>query len=75
MNPRLATALAAFAVLGVIAGFVLHGKVLAVVAIMLAYFAVRTVIADRMRAQSERERSLSDPESPQNDTFLPPQNG
>lgn len=59
MNKRLATALAAFGVLGVVAAFVLHGKTLLVVLILFAYFAVRTVIADRMRAQRESERDAS----------------
>jgi uncharacterized membrane protein len=61
MNKRLYTALAAFAALGVVASFVLHGKPLLVVLILFAYFAVRTVIADRVRAQSESERRVSEP--------------
>ena len=60
MNKRLATALAAFAALGVVASFVLHGKPLLVVLILFAYFAVRSVIADRMRAQNEAEHNVSE---------------
>ncbi len=55
VNKRLATALCAYGLLGVVAAFAVHGKVLGVVVLILAYFAVRTVIADRMRLQAERE--------------------
>ena len=60
MNKRLATALAAFAALGVVASFLLHGKPLLVVLILFAYFAFRTVIADRMRIQREKEERVSE---------------
>jgi hypothetical protein len=63
MNKRLATALAAFAALGVVASFLLHGKPLLVVLILFAYFAVRTVIADRMRIQRESEQPVSEQDS------------
>jgi hypothetical protein len=45
MTKRLATALAAYAVLSVIAFFVLKGTALYVVLILFGYFAVRTLIA------------------------------
>lgn len=56
MSKRLATALAAFAALGVVASFVLHGKPLLVVLILFGYFAVRSLIAEKIRAQNESER-------------------
>ena len=70
MHKRLATALAAYAALGVIAPFAVHGKVLWVVLILLAYFAVRTFIADRIRQQSEQEwaeRSQAEEDRPERD--------
>jgi len=45
MKKRLITALAAYAVLGVIASFLLHGAPLYVVLILFAMFALRAVIA------------------------------
>ena len=57
MNKRLATALAAYAALGVLAAFILQGKPLLVVLILFGYFAVRSVIADRMRVQRESEQN------------------
>jgi hypothetical protein len=58
MKKRLATAMAAYAALGVIAAFVLHGTPLAVVLILFGYFAFRTLIAAKIRSQAERD---SDP--------------
>jgi hypothetical protein len=55
--------MAAYAALGVIAFFAVHGQVLWVVLILLGYFAVRTVIADRIRLQSEREQRDRDESS------------
>lgn len=71
MSKRLATALAAFAALGVVAFFVLRGKPLLVVLILFGYFAVRSLIAEKMRAQREPEQNMkfqsgtenTDPES------------
>jgi hypothetical protein len=48
MNKRLAMALAAYAVLIGAAFFLLHGKILYAVLILLAGLAIKTVAADRM---------------------------
>jgi hypothetical protein len=45
MNKRLASALAAYAILAGVAAIVLHGKMLYAIWILFAYFAIRTVIA------------------------------
>ncbi len=49
MNKRLVTALAAYAVLGIVAYFLVKGTALYVVLILFAYFALRTVIAYKAR--------------------------
>ena len=59
MNKRLAGSLVAFAVLAVVASYLLHGKVLAVVLILYGYFAVRTVIADKLKSQNDSLRDES----------------
>jgi hypothetical protein len=56
MNNRLATALAAYAGLAVIALLVLQGKPRWVVLILMVYFAFRTIVAEKMRAQRESIR-------------------
>jgi hypothetical protein len=55
MNKRLLTAMAAYAALGIVAAFLLHGRVLLVVLILFGYFAVRTFIAEKIRQQAEAE--------------------
>jgi hypothetical protein len=57
MSKRLATALAAFAALGVVASFVLHGTPLLVVLILFGLFAVKSLIAEKIRAQREPEEN------------------
>jgi hypothetical protein len=59
MNKRLATALGAYAALSVLAVLVLHGKPLWVVLILFGYFAIRTVIADKIRSERESVRDDS----------------
>jgi len=63
MNKRLIAALAAFAALGVIGAFTLHGQVLGLLVIVLAYFAIRSVIADRIQAQREAEAKAAEAKS------------
>jgi predicted membrane protein len=70
---RLATAMAAFAALSVIAAFILHGTALAAVLILFGYFAVRTLIAHKMRSQAEQDsepiqNALSQSETPDPDS-------
>ncbi len=66
MNKRLATALAAYAALSVAASLVLHGKPLGVVLILFGYFAVRTVIADKIQAGHDPLRDESSQPETQN---------
>ncbi|HWE53270.1 MAG TPA: hypothetical protein VG273_25990 [Bryobacteraceae bacterium] len=47
MNKRLVGAFSAYAVLGVVAFFVLKGTALYVILILFGYFAVRTLIAHK----------------------------
>ena len=68
MKKRLATAMAAYAALGVTAAFVLHGTPLAVVLILFGYFAVRTLIAAKIRSQAEQESDPNREETSRSET-------
>jgi hypothetical protein len=60
MNKRLMAALVAYVILGVIASFILSGKVLYAIWILFAYFAVRALIA--AKAGWEIPKRDEDPE-------------
>jgi hypothetical protein len=71
MKSRLAKALAAYAALAIIALFVLHGKPLWVVLILMVYFAFRTKVAEKLRIQRETLRdgqSQSETDDPEQGT-------
>ena len=58
----------AFAALSVIAAFILHGTALAAVLILFGYFAVRTLIAYKMRSQAEQDSEPIRDDSSQSET-------
>ncbi len=67
MNKRLATALAAYVALGVVAAFLLHGLPLWIVLGLFASFAVRSIAADRIQslnAPMRDESSHTETENP-----------
>jgi hypothetical protein len=69
MNKRLATAIAAYTVLGVVASFVLHGLPLYLVLGLFASFAIRSIAADRLRVLNEPNRDdVSQIETPNRDS-------
>jgi membrane protein implicated in regulation of membrane protease activity len=61
MNKRLIAALVAYLILGVIASFVLSGKILYAIWILFGYFATRAVIA--AKAGWEIPKRDEDPEA------------